>query len=145
MYCEKALELVKDLKRSMQSGGASLDACAAPCVSTFDEQRVRATLDEMHALFDANAQDAPIVQAQELDGVEEEASLRPSIHVRHVALERNKRCLLAYLYNRLLVLKQIRWQMSTCVLPDQVTPRPLQPPVSHNLLNTDEFVTACFE
>lgn len=42
----------------------------------------------------------------------------PLINYRHVSLERNKRCLLAYLYNRLEHIKEMRWQFGPTIPND---------------------------
>lgn len=42
----------------------------------------------------------------------------PLISYRHVSLERNKRCLLAYLYNRLEFIKEMRWQFGPTLPSD---------------------------
>lgn len=43
----------------------------------------------------------------------------PTISFRHAALERNKRCLLAYLYNRLERIRQMRWEFGS-ILPAEI-------------------------
>lgn len=43
-----------------------------------------------------------------------------SVHVRHAALERNRRCVHAYLFNRLELLRRLRWEMGSSVLPEGV-------------------------
>lgn len=43
----------------------------------------------------------------------------PLINYRHVSLERNKRCILAYLYNRLEHIKEMRWQFGPTI-PDDI-------------------------
>lgn len=45
-------------------------------------------------------------------------SMVPLINYRHVSLERNKRCLLAYLYNRLEYIKEMRWQFGPTIPND---------------------------
>lgn len=46
--------------------------------------------------------------------------LLPSVHFRHTALLRNKRCVLAYLYHRIRRLRQIRWELGS-ILPTEIT------------------------
>ncbi|KAK3092277.1 hypothetical protein FSP39_000637 [Pinctada imbricata] len=48
-----------------------------------------------------------------------EGGLFSGVQLRHAALERNKRCLLAYLYNRLEQIKKMRWEFGS-VLPAEV-------------------------
>lgn len=45
--------------------------------------------------------------------------LVPLLQFRHESLQRNKRCLLAYLYNRLQRIRQMRWQFGA-TLPDDI-------------------------
>lgn len=45
-------------------------------------------------------------------------SLVPLIGYRHASLQRNKRCLLAYLYNRLQFIKEMRWQFGPTIPVD---------------------------
>lgn len=45
-------------------------------------------------------------------------SLIPLIGFRHASLQRNKRCLLAYLYNRLDRIKEMRWQFGAIIPAD---------------------------
>lgn len=45
--------------------------------------------------------------------------LVPLIGFRHASLQRNKRCLLAYLYNRLEYIKEMRWQFGPTI-PDDI-------------------------
>lgn len=45
-------------------------------------------------------------------------SLFPMIGYRHALLNRNKRCILSYLYNRLQRLKEIRWHLGATLAPD---------------------------
>ena len=45
-------------------------------------------------------------------------TLFPMIGYRHALLNRNKRCILAYLYNRLQRLKEIRWHLGATLSPD---------------------------
>ena len=43
----------------------------------------------------------------------------PLLGFRHEALHRNKRCLLAYLYNRIQRIQKMRWQFGA-ILPDEI-------------------------
>lgn len=43
----------------------------------------------------------------------------PLISYRHACLHRNKRCLLAYLYNRLEHIREMRWQFGSTI-PDDI-------------------------
>lgn len=44
----------------------------------------------------------------------------PSIVFRHAAMQRNKQCVLAYLYNRMQKIRDIRWEMGS-ILPPEVS------------------------
>ncbi|KAK8725450.1 hypothetical protein OTU49_010863 [Cherax quadricarinatus] len=50
------------------------------------------------------------------------------VHLRHAALERNKRCLLAYLYNRLERIKAMRWEFGS-ILPAEIRANICEPEV----------------
>lgn len=41
-----------------------------------------------------------------------------SMQLRHEALSRNKRCVLAYLYNRLQKIRQTRWEFGSILPPE---------------------------
>ncbi|KAK2147299.1 hypothetical protein LSH36_561g03098 [Paralvinella palmiformis] len=74
---------------------------------------VRQVFEEMRALFEQNQQDVE----KALDGAQ--AEMFPGIRMRHAALERNKRCVLAYVYNRLQKIAQMRWEFGS-VLPADI-------------------------
>ncbi|XP_033636748.1 DNA replication complex GINS protein PSF1-like [Asterias rubens] len=101
MFCEKVLELIRELKRS-------LDGTLLP----FNEDGVRQVLEEMKALYDQNQTDVSAT-------VEGERGLFSGVQFRHTCLERNKRCLLAYLFNRLAIIRNMRWEFGS-VLPADV-------------------------
>ncbi|CAD1475791.1 unnamed protein product, partial [Heterotrigona itama] len=54
-------------------------------------------------------------------------ALLPSVQLRHLALKRNKRCILAYIYNRMKKLKELRWELGS-ILP---------PEINTNLINAE--------
>ena len=95
MFGEKALELLRELKRSREG-----------TLPPYSEDAVRQVLEEMAALVEQN----------QLDFRAGGNSLFSGIQLRHACLERNKRCLLAYVYNRLLQIKAYRWEVGG-VLP----------------------------
>lgn len=66
---------------------------------------LRAVLEEINVAFQENHQAA--LQYQETH----DKTNFPMIGYRHALLQRNVRCTLAYLYNRLLRLKEIRWHL----------------------------------
>ncbi|XP_072045912.1 DNA replication complex GINS protein PSF1-like [Amphiura filiformis] len=100
MFGLKALELIRELKRSQ-------DGAMIP----FNEDNVRQVLEEMRALYDENQNDVSAT-------VEGEAGLFAAVQYRHNCLERNKRCLLAYVYNRLQVIRDMRWEFGSVLPPD---------------------------
>ncbi|XP_022333387.1 DNA replication complex GINS protein PSF1-like [Crassostrea virginica] len=101
MLAEKALDLLRELQRT-------LDGSLPP----YNEDAIRQILEEMKALFEQNQKDVNATVAGE-------NGLFSGVQLRHSALERNKRCLLAYLYNRLEQIKKMRWEFGS-VLPPEV-------------------------
>lgn len=58
---------------------------------------------------------------------EDNIALLPSVQFRHIALTRNKRCILAYIYNRMRKLRELRWELGS-ILP---------PEINSNFLNAE--------
>ncbi|XP_075902129.1 DNA replication complex GINS protein PSF1 isoform X2 [Nelusetta ayraudi] len=79
----------------------------------FSEDGLRQVLQEMESLFEQNQAD---VNEAKVGG---RADLIPSIKLRHCCLLRNQRCILAYLYDRLLRIRALRWEYGS-VLPATV-------------------------
>ena len=65
----------------------------------------------MRVLFEQNQQEVKATTGGE-------QGLLSGIHLRHSCLERNQRCLLAYVYNRLTRIKEMRWEVGS-VLPEE--------------------------
>ncbi|XP_052767582.1 DNA replication complex GINS protein PSF1-like [Mya arenaria] len=101
MLAEKALEMIRELHRSS-------DGTLPP----FNEDKVRQVLEEMKALFQENQKDVSATVAGE-------SGLFSGVQLRHAALERNKRCILAYLYNRIKRIRDMRWEFGS-VLPQEI-------------------------
>merc|ERR1712038_2175212 len=101
MFGEKALELIKELQRTKHGS-----------LSPFNEDGMRQVLEEMRALFEQN-------QKEVSEAIAGEQQLFAGIQLRHAALERNKRCVLAYLYNRVDQVRKMRWEFGS-VLPQDV-------------------------
>ena len=101
MLSEKAVELAKELTRS---GDGS--------IPTYNEDGVRQVLDEMYELFKQNQKDVTATLAGE-------SGRLPVVQVRHNGLLRDRRCLLAYLYNRMEIIRDMRWDIGS-VLPIEV-------------------------
>ncbi|XP_049928034.1 DNA replication complex GINS protein PSF1 [Epinephelus moara] len=102
MFCEKAIELIRELHR-MSDGQ----------LPAFNEDGLRQVLQEMEALYEQNQTD---VNEAKAGG---RADLIPSIKLRHCCLLRNQRCVAAYLYDRLLRIRALRWEYGS-VLPANV-------------------------
>uniref|UniRef100_H2ZEV3 DNA replication complex GINS protein PSF1 n=1 Tax=Ciona savignyi TaxID=51511 RepID=H2ZEV3_CIOSA len=103
MFGEKALELIRELHRNREG-----------TLAPYNEDGVRQVLEEMQALYEANQQDVSQLVQNESD----QTSLT-AVQIRHDSLQRNKRCLLAYLYNRLQKIRELRWEFGS-VLPANV-------------------------
>ncbi|KAM4730078.1 DNA replication complex GINS protein PSF1 isoform 1-T1 [Anableps anableps] len=102
MFCEKAIELIRELHR-MSDGQ----------LPAFNEDGLRQVLQEMEALYEQNQAD--VTEAKSAG----RADLIPSIKLRHCCLLRNQRCIVAYLYDRLLRIRALRWEYGS-VLPANV-------------------------
>ena len=100
MFGVKALELIKELKRSREGS-----------LPPFNEDAIRQVLEEMNSLFEQNKLEVRATT----DG---EQGLFAGIQLRHACLERNQRCLLAYVYNRMMRIKEHRWMGSSVLPPD---------------------------
>ena len=96
MLGERAIELVKEATRAQDAMGP------------FNEDKVRKVLEEMRVLVDANQKE-----------VEEKQTVSPAIQLRHSAIERNKRCLLAYINQRAEQITEMRWQFGA-VVPQEI-------------------------
>ncbi|XP_043490985.1 DNA replication complex GINS protein PSF1-like [Polistes fuscatus] len=90
-------------------------------IKPFNETVIRQVLEEMQYLYEANLLDSNAIKN---DG---NTALLPSVKFRHIVLTRNKRCILAYLYNRMRRLRQMRWDLGS-ILP---------PEINSNLLNAE--------
>ena len=103
MFGEKALELLKELKR-----------CREGTLPPYGEDAVRQVLLPIWNAYSFFTQNQLEVRAT----ANNEKGLFAGIQLRHACLERNQRCLLAYVYNRLLQIKAYRWEVGG-VLPHQ--------------------------
>lgn len=109
MLGDKALELIKQLQR-----------CDYLC--PVQDDVIKQVFEEMKALFEENQLD---VNASVSGAVQHHTA----IQLRHSVLLRDKRCILAYLYNRLMSVRDIRWDFGTVMPPD------LQMCLSENEMN----------
>ena len=101
MFGQKSTELLKELKRSK-------DGTLPP----YNEDGVRQVLEEMKSLFDENQKEVRLVAGGE-------QGLFSGIQLRHACLERNQRCLLAYIYNRMTRIRDYRWELGG-ILPEEM-------------------------
>ncbi|KAM6144340.1 DNA replication complex GINS protein PSF1 isoform 2-T2 [Erethizon dorsatum] len=99
MFCEKAMELVRELHRAPEGQ-----------LPAFNEDGIRQVLEEMKALYEQNQSD---VNDARSGG---RGDLIAAIRFRHCSLLRNRRCIVAYLYDRLLRIRALRWEYGS-VLP----------------------------
>ncbi|XP_064484317.1 DNA replication complex GINS protein PSF1-like [Ornithodoros turicata] len=99
MLADKALDLIKELRRSPDY------------LQPLREDTIREILEEMAILFRENQQDVDAA-------VNSDVELHTTIHVRHIILTRMKRCLLAYLHNRLMHIKEMRWAFGSVLTSD---------------------------
>ncbi|XP_071631087.1 DNA replication complex GINS protein PSF1 isoform X2 [Temnothorax longispinosus] len=100
MFCKEAIKLVTELDMHED-------------IRPFNEQVMRQVFEEMQTLYEANLTDSNAIQNGN-------SALLPSVHFRHTALLRNKRCVLAYLYHRIRRLRQMRWELGS-ILPTEIT------------------------
>lgn len=99
-FGDKAFDLLKELKRSSQT------------IPAFDDDGVRQVLEEIKAIFEENVAQASTYNSSG------DRSLWPLLNYRHAALQRNKRCLLAYLYERMQRIKALRWEFGPIIPGD---------------------------
>ncbi|TMW51723.1 hypothetical protein DOY81_003215 [Sarcophaga bullata] len=111
MFADKAFELVKELERSSQT------------IPPFDDDGVRQVLEEIKAIFEENCAQAANYSASG------DRTLWPLLNFRHAALQRNKRCLLTYLYQRLQRIKALRWEFGP-IVPDDIKVNLCEPEVT---------------
>ncbi|XP_036275296.1 DNA replication complex GINS protein PSF1 [Pipistrellus kuhlii] len=100
MFCDRAIELVRELHRAPEGQ-----------LLAFNEDGLRQVLEEMKALYEQNQSD---VNEAKSGG---RSDLIPTIKFRHCSLLRNRRCIIAYLYDRLLRIRALRWEYGS-VLPN---------------------------
>nr|ADD24278.1 DNA replication complex GINS protein PSF1 [Lepeophtheirus salmonis] len=93
---ERALDLVRRTIRTQ-------DLLPSP----FEEDTVRSILEEMKTLYATNHKE-----------IEEKRSIPPAIHLRHAAIERSKRSLLAYIHHRSIQIRQMRKEFGPVLPPE---------------------------
>ncbi|BES94943.1 GINS complex subunit 1 (Psf1 homolog) [Nesidiocoris tenuis] len=100
MWGDKAIELIKELERSSE------------LFPPFDDDKVRLILEECRVLNQF------IEDAMSSTFDPETNNYLAGVKARTAALERNKRCLLAYQWNRLQTLKKMRWEFGSILPPE---------------------------
>ncbi|XP_017878069.1 DNA replication complex GINS protein PSF1 [Ceratina calcarata] len=108
MYGRKAAKLITELDLGSD-------------IQPFNEHLVKQVLAEMHFLYDANMTDSNAARN------DNNMALLPSVQLRHIALTRNKRCVLTYIYNRMRKIRELRWELGS-ILPSEI---------NSNLLNAE--------
>lgn len=108
-YGQKAKELLLDLKRS-------------DFIPPYNKDTVRDALSEISLHFQELEDMTTALERANPENstrVRVDRSLRPSLLLHEAAIQRNKRCLLAYHVHRLEKLKRLRWD-TTAALPPHV-------------------------
>ncbi|RZC40149.1 DNA replication complex GINS protein PSF1 [Asbolus verrucosus] len=103
MFGEKAYILIKELDRSRDS------------LPPYNTELIGEIGNEIKQLIAQNQEDA---QVTEDSHAAESVSYIPTVKIRHAAIKRNVRCILAYHYNRIKCLKTMRWQFGSILPPD---------------------------
>eukprot|EP00931_Biecheleriopsis_adriatica_P106414 TRINITY_DN80876_c0_g1_i1.p1 TRINITY_DN80876_c0_g1~~TRINITY_DN80876_c0_g1_i1.p1 ORF type:complete len:214 (-),score=62.12 TRINITY_DN80876_c0_g1_i1:29-670(-) len=101
LHVKKSAELLRDLKR-------------ARWLPPFNDKAIKEAVDEIRS--DAQEMKALMSEHQELEDVPQE--LVTGLILLNDLVERNKRCLLAYLNARLEVIERLRWEVGLMV-PDE--------------------------
>ncbi|XP_005293597.1 DNA replication complex GINS protein PSF1 [Trachemys scripta elegans] len=101
MFGERGAELVRGLHRAADGH-----------LPAFNEDGIRQVLEEMKALYEQNQADVNEAKSGRSD-------LIRTIKFRHCSLLRNRRCVVAYLYDRLLRIRALRWEYGS-VLPNDL-------------------------
>jgi GINS complex subunit 1 len=104
MLCAKSFELVKELDVNFNNIHE---------LTPYNEDNVRYCFEECRTLFSQNQIDVQPVLAGD------NANL-PTIQMRHAALQRNKRCLLTYVYTRMNWIAALRFELATVVAPKHI-------------------------
>ncbi|XP_031785603.1 DNA replication complex GINS protein PSF1 [Nasonia vitripennis] len=108
MFGKEAIKLVGELDTSEE-------------IKPFNEAIFRQVLEEIQSLYEENSKDVNAI-------TEENPAPKNTLIVRHFAMNRNKRCLLAYLYHRMRRLRQARWELGS-ILPPEITTNLINPEI----------------
>eukprot|EP00037_Helgoeca_nana_P021055 m.211176 g.211176 ORF g.211176 m.211176 type:complete len:192 (+) comp25501_c0_seq1:71-646(+) len=102
MYGDAAVELLRELRRS-----------APHTIPAYNEDRVRQAVEEIHSLFGE--------VRKTLEQFPSEKNAPPvagSMMIQYEAILRNKRCVLAYLMERVKRLQLLRWDVGAVLPPE---------------------------
>ncbi|KAF1332387.1 DNA replication complex gins protein psf1, partial [Globisporangium splendens] len=102
--CTKGKELLRELQRS-------------DWLPPYNDELVRQVVEEVGSLHEQIMEKLRVFG----DEIEQQPSVHCGLIVSHQCLLRNKRCLLAYLYERTEKIKNLRWETGTII------PAPLAP------------------
>ena len=101
MFCVKSFELIKQMDTNALE------------LSPYNEDNVRYSFEECRTLFAQNQIDVqPVLKGDN--------SNLPTIQMRHAALQRNKRCLLTYVYTRMNWIAALRFELATVMAPKHI-------------------------
>ncbi|KAL7306496.1 hypothetical protein TKK_0001195 [Trichogramma kaykai] len=98
MFCRDAVKLVAELNQTED-------------IKPFNEAVFRQVLEEVQSLFEENSKDVNTI-------TEDNTAPKNTLLVRHYAMNRNKRCLLTYLFHRMRRLRQARWELGSIIPPE---------------------------
>lgn len=73
------------------------------------DDKIRSILKQIESSYKLNHEDAKVYQRNR------DQSLLPLVNYRHSVITRSKRCILAYLYQRLKRIKNIRWEIGPVI------------------------------
>ncbi|GAB9462575.1 DNA replication complex gins protein psf1 [Globisporangium polare] len=121
--CTKAKELLRELQRS-------------DWLPPYNDEQVRQVVEEVGSLHEQIMEKLRVFG----DEIEQQPAVHCGLIVSHQCLLRNKRCLLAYLYERTEKIKNLRWETGT-IIPATLAPNLCQREVqffqSYDQLLTD--------
>eukprot|EP00052_Salpingoeca_macrocollata_P014496 m.114018 g.114018 ORF g.114018 m.114018 type:complete len:194 (+) comp19338_c0_seq1:45-626(+) len=102
MYGELAIEILQELKR-----------CSPNTLPPFNEDKLRRVILEIRALYD---------EVKRTIGEKREQLKDPPVHgcmlVQFESIKRNKRCMLAYLKERMSRMQRLRWEAGAVLTPE---------------------------
>ncbi|XP_055638388.1 DNA replication complex GINS protein PSF1-like [Toxorhynchites rutilus septentrionalis] len=100
MSVDRGFELVRELTRSTET------------IPPFNDNGLRSVLEDINKIFENNHENAISYHRTG------EQRFYPVVMYRHFSIQRQKRCALVYLYNRLQKLKKIRWHLGATLPAD---------------------------